>query len=67
MDTQVECLHRELIELVRLLDGGLSDGQLNRMQCYAAVSRIEAISYALGISRVNLVEQAREVLADGGY
>ena len=26
MDTKVECLHRELIELVRLLDGGLADG-----------------------------------------
>ena len=67
MMSKAECLHRELIELVRLLDGGLADGQLNRMQCYEAVGRIEAISYELGVSRVNLVGQAREVLADGGY
>ena len=65
MDTKAECLHRELIELVRLLDGGLVDVRLNRMQCYEAVGRIEAISYELGISSRSLFDHARELIAGG--
>jgi hypothetical protein len=65
MDTKAECLHRELIELVRLLDGGLVDDRLNRLQAYAAVDRIEEICTALNISRVELVNQARELIAGG--
>jgi len=49
MDTKAERLHRELIELVRLLDGGLVDDRLNRMQAYAAVDRVEEICTALGV------------------
>lgn len=60
MDTKAECLHRELIELVRLLDAG---NQLNRLQCYAAVDRIQEICTALGVSRVGMVNQVREILA----
>jgi hypothetical protein len=65
MDSKAECLHRELIELVRLLDGGLVDDRLNRLQAYAAVDRIEEISIGLGVSRVTLVENARELIAGG--
>ena len=65
MDTRAECLHRELVELVRLLDGGLVDARLNRLQAYAAVDRIEEISIELGVSRVELVNQARELIAGG--
>jgi hypothetical protein len=63
MDTKAECLHRELIELVRLLDGGLVDDRLNRMQAYAAVDRVEEICRALGVPRVEMVNQVREILA----
>ena len=55
----------ELIELVRLLDGGLVDDRLNRLQAYAAVDRIEEICTALSVSRVELVTQARSILAAG--
>ena len=65
MDTRAECLHRELVELVRLLDGGLVDDRLNRLQAYAAVDRIEEISIELGVSRVTLVDNARELIAGG--
>ena len=65
MDSKAECLHRELIELVRLLDGGLVDDRLNRLQAYAAVDRIEEICTALSISRVELVNQARGLIAGG--
>ena len=65
MDTRAECLHRELVELVRLLDGGLVGDRLNRLQAYAAVDRIEEISIELGVSRVTLVDNARELIAGG--
>jgi hypothetical protein len=55
----------ELIELVRLLDGGLVDDRLNRLQAYAAVDRVEEISTALNVSRVELVTRARSILAAG--
>ena len=60
-DLLIECL-----DLVKILDGGLVDDRLNRMQAYAAVDRIEEICTALGVSRVNLVGQARSIIA-GGY
>jgi hypothetical protein len=60
-DLLIECL-----DLVKILDGGLVDDRLNRMQAYAAVDRIEEICTALGVSRVNLVNQARSIIA-GGY
>ena len=62
MDTKAECLHREAGELVRLFDAGK---QLNRMQAYAAVDRLQEICTALGVSRVELVSQAREIIAGG--
>ncbi len=65
MMSKAEFLHRELIELVRLLDGGLVDDRLNRLQAYAAVDRIEEICTALGVPRVELVNQARELIAGG--
>ena len=60
-DLLIECL-----DLVKILDGGLVDDRLNRMQAYAAVDRIEEICTALNVSRVNLVGQARSIIA-GGY
>ena len=62
MDTKAECLHREAGELVRLFDAGK---QLNRLQAYAAVDRLQEICTALGVSRVELVNQARELIAGG--